>query len=173
MSFSAETMFVKTTRPVLSHMSPSPWSPESHKCRAPPPDFSTPLFSHPWPAFSGSELLAQRHLRGPPAEDGGGDALYLGPGCFGDLSPAARRLCRMRDGEEFTQPRAAEIKSEEEFLESSGSYKCIKCCKVQLGGWGGPRGSITGSPVTCPAGVLHPARPGGSRAAHTQRHETV
>ncbi|XP_037537565.1 growth factor independent 1A transcription repressor a [Nematolebias whitei] len=126
---------------------PSPSSsPESDKCRPPSADFNIPLFSYPWSAFSGSELghLAQSHLRGhggprsPAAEDSRGEVLYarrdLGAGCFRDLSPAARRLCRMRDGEEFTQPRAAEIKSEEDFivssLETNGSYKCIKCCKV-------------------------------------------
>lgn len=47
----------------------------------------------------------------------------------------------MRDGDELyldvkQNPRGAEIKSESDFmcsnLESSGSYKCIKCCKVSL-----------------------------------------
>lgn len=46
----------------------------------------------------------------------------------------------MRDAAELyvdvkQESRAAEIKSENDFIcsnESSGSYKCIKCCKVRL-----------------------------------------
>lgn len=47
----------------------------------------------------------------------------------------------MRDGDELyvdvkQKPRRAEIKSESDLIcsniESSGSYKCIKCCKVRL-----------------------------------------
>lgn len=47
----------------------------------------------------------------------------------------------MRDADELyldvkQKPRAAEIKSENDFIcsnfESSGSYKCIKCCKVRF-----------------------------------------
>ncbi|XP_017286232.1 growth factor independent 1A transcription repressor a [Kryptolebias marmoratus] len=126
---------------------PSPSSsPDSEKCPTPAADFNIPLFPYPWSAYSGSELrhLAQPHLRGhggprsPAADDGSGERGYahrdLGAGCYRDFSPTARRLCGMRDGEEFRQPRAAEIKSEEEVilsnLEASGSYKCIKCCKV-------------------------------------------
>lgn len=49
-------------------------------------------------------------------------------------------MCRMRDGDELyvdvKQKRSgAEIKSENDFMcsnmEASGSYKCIKCCKVR------------------------------------------
>lgn len=48
-------------------------------------------------------------------------------------------MCGVRDADEFyldvkQKSRDAQIKSESDFmcsgLESSGSYKCIKCCKV-------------------------------------------
>ncbi|KAI3375115.1 hypothetical protein L3Q82_021639, partial [Scortum barcoo] len=77
------------------------------------------------------------------AEDGGAEALYAkrgpGSGCSQDYSPTGHQISRMRDGNELyldvkQKSRGAEIKSESDFicsdLESSGSYKCIKCCKV-------------------------------------------
>lgn len=121
--------------------------------------FNIPLFPYSWTAYSGSELrhLAQgpypHQLKGHRephspvsiygAEDSGAEPLYAqrGPasGCYQDFSAATRQICRMRDGDELyldvkQNPRGAEIKSESDFmcsnLESSGSYKCIKCCKV-------------------------------------------
>lgn len=77
------------------------------------------------------------------AEDGGTERLYAqrGPatGCYRDCSAPGRQSCRLRAGEQLyvdvkQKPRGAEIKSESDFIcsniESSGSYKCIKCCKV-------------------------------------------
>lgn len=122
--------------------------------------FNIPLFPYSWSGYSGSELrhLAQgpyhrHHLqshREPNspvsiygAEDSGAEPLYAqrGPGAgrYQDYSSAAQQLRRMRDADELyldvkQKPRAPEIKSENDFIssnfESSGSYKCIKCCKV-------------------------------------------
>lgn len=123
--------------------------------------FNIPLFPYSWTAYSGSELrhLVQgsyhHHLQGHRephspvsvygAEDSGTESLYAqrGPvaGSYQDYSSTARQICRMRDGDELyldvkQKPRGAEIKSESDLscsnLESSGSYKCIKCCKVRL-----------------------------------------
>ncbi|XP_069568644.1 growth factor independent 1A transcription repressor a [Brachyistius frenatus] len=121
--------------------------------------FNIPLFPYSWSAYSGSELrhLVQgsyhHHLRGRReshspvsiyrAEDSGSEPLYAqrgrGTGCYQDYSATAHQICRMRGRDELyldvkQQPRVTEIKSENDFirsnLESSGSYKCIKCCKV-------------------------------------------
>lgn len=62
-------------------------------------------------------------------------------GCYQDYSLTGHQICRTRDdGDELyvdvKKSRGAEIKSESDFVcsnrESSGSYKCIKCCKVCL-----------------------------------------
>ncbi len=79
------------------------------------------------------------------AEDSGAESLYAqrGPvaGCYQDYTSTSHQICRMRDGDELyldvkQKPRGAEIKSESDFIcsnvESSGSYKCIKCCKVRF-----------------------------------------
>lgn len=121
--------------------------------------FNIPLFPYSWTAYSGSELrhLVQgpyhhrlqghREPHSPVsmygAEDSSTEPLYAqrGPltGCYQDYSATGRQICRMRDGDELfldvkQKARSAEIKSESDFicsnLESSGSYKCIKCCKV-------------------------------------------
>lgn len=76
------------------------------------------------------------------AEDSGTEPLYARRGpvarCYQDYSSAAQ-MCRIQDGDELgvdvkQRPRDAEIKSENDFmcsnLETNGSYKCIKCCKV-------------------------------------------
>ncbi|XP_047445622.1 growth factor independent 1A transcription repressor a isoform X2 [Mugil cephalus] len=118
----------------------------------PPSPSSSPVYSG-----SGSELrhlvqgpyhpLGHRESHSPVSiygeDDSGTESLYaqrgLGAGCYQDYSPTAHQICRMRNGDELyldvkQQPRVAEIKSENEFLrsslESSGSFKCIKCCKV-------------------------------------------
>ncbi|XP_028328485.1 growth factor independent 1A transcription repressor a [Gouania willdenowi] len=73
------------------------------------------------------------------AQDGGGaEALYaqrgLGSGCYQDYSSSSSSSSEQCADVKQQQPRVTEIKTEEEFirshLESSGSYKCIKCCKV-------------------------------------------
>lgn len=83
------------------------------------------------------------------AEDGG-TSTGTGPsyaqrrsssGCqYQDYQSPARPVCSVRDGDDFymdvkKQTRDVEIKSESDFMcsavESSGSYKCIKCCKVR------------------------------------------
>uniref|UniRef100_A0A3Q3RQL2 Growth factor independent 1A transcription repressor a n=1 Tax=Mastacembelus armatus TaxID=205130 RepID=A0A3Q3RQL2_9TELE len=117
-----------------------------------------PVFPYSWSAYSASELrhLARgsyHHLqghRGPHsplsiygAENGGTESLYAqrGPvvGCYQDYPPEAHQICRMREPDELylnvkQRPSGAEIKVENDFvcsnLESNGSYKCIKCCKV-------------------------------------------
>lgn len=118
-----------------------------------------PLFPYSWTAFSGSELRhlvrgpyhhhlqAHRDPHSPGgrygAEDSGAEPLFAqrGPvaGCYQDFSSTAQQMCRMRDGDELyvdvkQKPRSADIKSESDFmcanLDSNGSYKCIKCCKV-------------------------------------------
>ncbi|XP_028449701.1 growth factor independent 1A transcription repressor a isoform X2 [Perca flavescens] len=121
--------------------------------------FNIPLFPYSWTAYSGSELrhLVQgsyhRHLQGPRephlpvsiygAEDSGAEPLYAQrgqvAGCYQDFPSTAHQMCRMRaeDGlcvDVKQKPRGAEIKSENDLIcsniESSGSYKCIKCSKV-------------------------------------------
>ncbi|XP_074545225.1 growth factor independent 1A transcription repressor a [Halichoeres trimaculatus] len=76
------------------------------------------------------------------AEDSGVEQLYAqrGPSseCYQDFSSAGQQICRMRDElylDVKQKQRGVEIKSEGDFicsnpLESSGSFKCIKCCKV-------------------------------------------
>ncbi|XP_060899460.1 zinc finger protein Gfi-1-like [Labrus mixtus] len=92
-----------------------------------------------------------RHLQGHSgahspvydAEDSSTKQLYAqnGPtaGCYQDYSSASQQICRMRDREELyldvkQNPLGIKIKSESDFIcsnvEPSGSYKCIKCCKV-------------------------------------------
>ncbi|CAJ1071876.1 zinc finger protein Gfi-1-like [Xyrichtys novacula] len=121
--------------------------------------FSIPLFPYSWTAFSGSDLrhLVQRpyhhqhHLQGhrephSPAygvEDSGTEQLYAqrgtASGRYQDFSSAGQQICRMRDRDELyldvrQKQRGVEIKSESDFicsnLETSGTFKCIKCCKV-------------------------------------------
>uniref|UniRef100_A0AAQ5ZAD0 C2H2-type domain-containing protein n=1 Tax=Amphiprion ocellaris TaxID=80972 RepID=A0AAQ5ZAD0_AMPOC len=139
--------------------SSSPDSEKSSTPAAEDGPFNIPLFPYSWSTYSGSELrhLVQgpyhHHQQGHReshspvsiygAEDGGTEPLYaqrgLGPGCYQDYSSTGHQICRVRDGDGLyldvkQQPRGAEIKSENDFirsnLESSGSYKCIKCCKV-------------------------------------------
>lgn len=117
------------------------------------------MFPYPWSAYSGSELrhLVQgpyhRHIQSHResqspvsiyrGEDSGSESLYAQRGlsaeCYQGYSSTPHQMCRMRDRDELfldvkQQARVAEIKSENDFvhghLESSGSYKCIKCCKV-------------------------------------------
>ncbi|CAN9503201.1 unnamed protein product [Ophioblennius macclurei] len=121
--------------------------------------FNIPLFPYSWSAYSRSELrhLVQgsyhHHLQshreshsavsGFGPEDNAAEALYaqrgLGAGCYQDYNSAAHQICRMRDGDELyldakQQEDVAEIKTEGDFirtnLETGGSFKCIKCCKV-------------------------------------------
>ncbi|XP_068594362.1 growth factor independent 1A transcription repressor a [Cebidichthys violaceus] len=121
--------------------------------------FNMPIFPYSWAASSGSELrhLDQgpyhRQLQGHrephspvsmyAAEDSGAEPQYAqrGPvaGCYQDFSSTAHQICRMRDVDKLyvdvkQKSRAAEIKSENDLIcsniESSGSYKCITCCKV-------------------------------------------
>ncbi|XP_033993890.1 growth factor independent 1A transcription repressor a [Trematomus bernacchii] len=137
---------------------PSPSSsPDSDKCCTPAEDgnpFDSPVFPYSWTAYSGSELrhLVQgpyhrhRELHSPGglygAEDSGAEPLYAQRGpvskCYQDFSSTAHQMCRMRDGDELCvdvkqKPRVAEIKSENDFvcsnIDSSGSFKCMKCCK--------------------------------------------
>ncbi|KAL3988271.1 ATP citrate (pro-S)-lyase [Sarotherodon galilaeus] len=117
-----------------------------------------PIFPYSWSAYSGTELRhlvqgsyhhhlqSHRESQSPISiyrgEDSGSESLYaqrgLAAGCYQGYSSTAQ-ICRMRDRDELyldakQQARVAEIKSENDFiranLESSGSYKCIKCCKV-------------------------------------------
>ncbi|TMS09745.1 Zinc finger protein Gfi-1 [Larimichthys crocea] len=121
--------------------------------------FNTPLFPYSWTSYPGSELrnLVQgsyhHHIQGHRephspvsiygAEDSGTEPLYAKrgsvSGCYQDYSLTGHQICRTRDdGDELyvdvKKSRGAEIKSESDFVcsnrESSGSYKCIKCCKV-------------------------------------------
>ncbi|KAF3858773.1 hypothetical protein F7725_011982, partial [Dissostichus mawsoni] len=137
---------------------PSPSSsPDSDKSCTPAEDgnpFDSPVFPYSWTAYSGSELrhLVQgpyhrhRELHSPGglygAEDSGAEPLYAQRGpvseCYQDFSSTAHQMCRMRDGDELCvdvkqKPRVAEIKSENDFvcsnIDSSGSFKCMKCCK--------------------------------------------
>uniref|UniRef100_UPI0037E76E3C growth factor independent 1A transcription repressor a n=1 Tax=Semicossyphus pulcher TaxID=241346 RepID=UPI0037E76E3C len=90
-------------------------------------------------------LQAHREPHSPvySAEDSGTEPLYAqrspASGCYQDYSSAAQQISRMRDRDELyldvkQKQRGAEIKTESDFIcsniESSGSYKCIKCCKV-------------------------------------------
>lgn len=78
------------------------------------------------------------------AEDRDAEALYAQrapvSGCYQDFSSAAHQICNRRPGEDFyvdvkQNNSDSEIKPESDFiysnLESSGSYKCVKCCKVR------------------------------------------
>lgn len=149
----------------LKHFKLSPnVFPDSEKCSTPAPEdgrhFNIPLFPYSWSGYSGSELrhlvqgpYQRHHVQGHRepnspvsiygAEDSGAEPLYAqrGPGAGRYYSSAAHQLRRMRDADELyldvkQKPRAAEIKSENDFIcsnfESSGSYKCIKCCKVRF-----------------------------------------
>ncbi|XP_037642318.1 zinc finger protein Gfi-1-like [Sebastes umbrosus] len=132
---------------------PSPSSsPDSEKCSTPAAEdghhFNIPLFPYSWTAYSSSELrhLVQgsyhhhRHLQGHLQGHLQDHREPHSPGSiYQDFSPTAHQMCRMRDGDELDvdvkqKPRGAEIKSENDFIcsniEPSGSYKCIKCCKV-------------------------------------------
>ncbi|KAM9845490.1 growth factor independent 1A transcription repressor a [Aulostomus maculatus] len=75
------------------------------------------------------------------AEDGTTGPLYAqrGEGYYQDYSPADMQICRMRETNKLhvdikKRGAGSEIKTETEFicsnLESDGSYRCIKCCKV-------------------------------------------
>uniref|UniRef100_G3PSV0 Growth factor independent 1A transcription repressor a n=1 Tax=Gasterosteus aculeatus TaxID=69293 RepID=G3PSV0_GASAC len=133
---------------------------DSDECSTPSAEdghrFNLPIFPYSWAAYSGTALrhLVQgpysRHPRGHrespvsiyAVEDSGAKPLYAqrGPvaGSYKDFSSTSHKICRMRDAAELyvdvkQESRAAEIKSENDFIcsnESSGSYKCIKCCKV-------------------------------------------
>ncbi|XP_041659853.1 growth factor independent 1A transcription repressor a [Cheilinus undulatus] len=122
--------------------------------------FNIPLFPYSWTGCSSSELRQMvqgphhhhhHHLQGHReshspvygAEDGGSEQLYAqrgsAPGCYQDFSSVGQQIFRMRDREELyldvkQKALGIEIKSESDFicsnLESGGSYKCIKCCKV-------------------------------------------
>ncbi|XP_026229394.1 growth factor independent 1A transcription repressor a [Anabas testudineus] len=123
------------------------------------PHFNVSPFPYPWSAYSSSDLRHlvrgpyNHHLQGHRephspisiygADDSGNEPLYAQRGpvarCYKDYSSAAHQICRMRDRDELyldlkQRSRGAEIKSENDFicsnLESNGSYKCIKCCKV-------------------------------------------
>lgn len=123
------------------------------------PHFNISPFPYPWSAYSGSglrhlvrgpyhhQLQGHREPRSPRsiygAEDSGNESLYAHrgsvAGCYQEYSSPAHQICRMRERDELylevkQRPRGAEIKSENDSicsnLESSGSYKCIKCCKV-------------------------------------------
>ncbi|KAF7669789.1 hypothetical protein LDENG_00124100 [Lucifuga dentata] len=76
-------------------------------------------------------------------EDSGTGALYAqrGPaaGCYRDYSSTTHQIYRMRNADELyldvkQKPRGSEMKSENDVicsnLESNGSFRCIKCCKV-------------------------------------------
>lgn len=118
-----------------------------------------PFFPYSWTAYSSPELrhLVQgpyhhrlqghREPRSPvsiySAEDSGTEPLYAQrgpvPRCYRDYSSTGHQICSMRDGDELyldveQKPRDSEVKSESDFicsnLGSSGSYKCMKCCKV-------------------------------------------
>ncbi|XP_062413596.1 growth factor independent 1A transcription repressor a [Pungitius pungitius] len=122
-------------------------------------NFNIPVFPYSWAAYSGTalrHLVQGPHSRHPQghrepqspvsiyaAKDSGAGLLYArrGPvaGSYKNFSSTADQICRMRDADELyvdvkQESRAAEIKSENDFIcsniESTGSYKCIKCCKV-------------------------------------------
>ncbi|KAM8849548.1 growth factor independent 1A transcription repressor a [Spinachia spinachia] len=121
--------------------------------------FNIPIFPYSWAAYSGTALrhLVQgpysRHPQGHTepqspvsiyaAEDSGAEPLYAQrgrvPGSYKDFTSTSHEICRMRDADELyvdvkQESRPAKIKSENDFIcsniESSGSYNCIKCCKV-------------------------------------------
>uniref|UniRef100_H3CND3 Growth factor independent 1A transcription repressor a n=1 Tax=Tetraodon nigroviridis TaxID=99883 RepID=H3CND3_TETNG len=116
-----------------------------------------PLLPYSWNTHSSSELrrLVQRpfhpHLQGHTRlpvgvhtpEDRDAEALYAQrapvSGCYQDFSLAAHQICTRRPGEDFyvdvnQSSGDSGMKPESDFiysnLESSGSYKCVKCCKV-------------------------------------------
>ncbi|CAF96377.1 unnamed protein product, partial [Tetraodon nigroviridis] len=115
-----------------------------------------PLLPYSWNTHSSSELrrLVQRpfhpHLQGHTRlpvgvhtpEDRDAEALYAQrapvSGCYQDFSLAAHQICTRRPGEDFyvdvnQSSGDSGMKPESDFiysnLESSGSYKCVKCCK--------------------------------------------
>lgn len=101
--------------------------PDSEKCSPPAAEdghhfHSLPLFPYSWSAYPGSEL---RSLATGPYRH------HL-PGRREPLSPGGH----LQEQYMEARPRlpGAEIKSERDYicssLESHGSYKCIKCCKV-------------------------------------------
>lgn len=78
------------------------------------------------------------------AEDRDAEALYAQrapvSGGYPDFSPAVHQIRSRRPGEDFyvdvkQNTTGSEIKPESDFiysnLESSASYKCVKCCKVR------------------------------------------
>lgn len=186
-----------------------------------------PIFPYSWSAYSGTELRhlvqgsyhhhlqSHRESQSPISiyrgEDSGSESLYvqrgLAAGCYQGYSSTAQ-ICRMRDRDELyldakKQARVAEIKSENDFiranLESSGSYKCIKCCKVGVSLislkviifsffilFSFPFRFFNIFSIVFPSfwvgfgiihvfskGVLHASRAGSSRAAVAQRHAAV
>ncbi|XP_054482908.1 growth factor independent 1A transcription repressor a [Anoplopoma fimbria] len=135
---------------------PSPSSsPDSDKCSTPSAEdgnhFNIPIFPYSWASYSGSELkhLVQGpfhgHLQGQ-REPHSPDSIYTAEdrgsvsGRYQDFSSTAHQICKIRDVDNKLyvdvkqKSCGAEIKSEKDFIcsniESSGSYKCIKCCKV-------------------------------------------
>lgn len=146
-------MFSTSNHPLDSEKCSTPAAEDGHHFNM------SPLFPYSWTAYSSSELRhlvqgsyhhplhSHREPRSPvsiyAAEDSGSEPLYAQRGpvapCYQDYSPTAHQMCSSRDGDEFysdtkQHSRDAEIKSESDFicssLESNGSYKCIKCCKV-------------------------------------------
>lgn len=90
----------------------------------------------------------QGHTRLPvgvhSAEDRDAGALYAQrapvSGFYQDFSSAAHQICNRRPGDDFyvdvkQKTSDSEMKPESDFiysnLESNGSYKCVKCCKVR------------------------------------------
>lgn len=122
--------------------------------------FAIPFRSYPWMTYSGSELrhLVQRtYQHNLPttlepdiqlglygSEDGATNSLIYaqrGPhtGFYRDFGSTVFPTYRMRDADQLysdlkLKTKASDIKSESDLicsrLEPSGSYKCIKCCKV-------------------------------------------
>ncbi|XP_034039949.1 growth factor independent 1A transcription repressor a isoform X2 [Thalassophryne amazonica] len=143
---------------------PSPSSsPESEKCSTTAAEdshhFTLPIFPYSWSSYSGSGLKhlvqgpfhhPQSHgdLRSPvssiyPSPGGGAERLYATQ--RGTVTRTYHRyssqpqMCTMRDADQLWvdaehKPRNCEVKSENDFidssLESNGSYKCVTCCKV-------------------------------------------
>uniref|UniRef100_A0A3Q3WGI2 C2H2-type domain-containing protein n=1 Tax=Mola mola TaxID=94237 RepID=A0A3Q3WGI2_MOLML len=114
-----------------------------------------PYFPYSWTAFSSSgrrhriqgpyrhRLRGHSDPRSPVGLYSAQETLYAqrGPvgGCYQDRSAAAQQVCGRLDGDDFyldvkPNPQDSEIKSESDHissnLESSESYKCIKCCKT-------------------------------------------
>lgn len=125
--------------------------------------FTTPFRPYAWTTYSGSDLrnLVQRtyHHHLPAAVEPDSPTSICGPedcaatdshlyalrgpaaGFYQDYSSTTRQLYRMRSEEEqyLDVKQRSDIKSEKHILcsnlEPSGSYQCMKCCKVGLCGF--------------------------------------